>query len=576
MTNDATFFTHPKDPAQRVYEALRASFVDRLPAAIVARKFGFTAAYIHLLRHRFRRGTLHIPCGLGFGRRGRPSRVAGAAREKIIALRNTGRLSAGQIAEILERDGYELGVRTVERIIRAAGLPRLARRTQLLIGITKERTLVPEAASRRRWKELRDVALSTEHAGIFLFLPFLEQLGFAQIVASSGLPATPHIPAQQYILSLLALKLLGREGLSHINDHNFDPALGLFAGLNILPKCTAISTYSYMVDPGHLDKLQAALLRQGHKCRLYREEVVNLDFHAIPHYGDQSVLEENWAGAKGKRLKSALTMMAQDAHSRLVLYTDADIRRSEMADQALEFVRFWKRVRRSIVPTLIFDSQFTTYSKLAELDLQGVKFITLRRRGKLLVDDALAGNEGWKKIHVPHAKRKFPNPQVRESSIIIKGYDKELRQIVMRGNGREKPAFLITNDFGSDVVEVVSRYAERWRVENCIAEAVKFFHLNALSSPILVKVHLDVVLTVLADTLYYMLAQQLRGFEECNAPKIYRHFIAGKGDVRYDGSELRVIFPRRAHNPVVRNVPWRQLPDQISWLDGARLRFEWR
>ena len=97
----------------------------------------------------------------------------------------------------------------------------------------------------------------------------------------------------------------------------------------------------------------------------------------------------------------------------------------------------------------------------------------------------------------------------------------------------------------------MSRYAERWRVENSIAEAVKFFHLNALSSPILVKVHLDVVLTVIADTLYYMLAQKLRGFEECNAPRINRHFIRGKADVRYDGRELRVTYPRRAHNPVV-------------------------
>jgi hypothetical protein len=39
---------------------------------------------------------------------------------------------------------------------------------------------------------------------------------------------------------------------------------------------------------------------------------------------------------------------------------------------------------------------------------------------------------------------------------------------------------------------MVGNYARRWRVENGIAEAVKFFHLNALSSPILVKVHFDV------------------------------------------------------------------------------------
>ena len=573
---DATFFTHPKDPAQRVYEALRASFVERLPAAVVADRFGFAPGYIHLLRHRFRRGSLQVPFGLGLGRPGRPSKIAAEIREKVIALRKTGRLSAGQIAELLEQEGFELSVRTVERILRAAGLPRLPRRTQLLIGITKDRTLVPEAADRRRWKGLQGEHLSTEHAGVFLFLPLIEKLGLPEIIAGAGLPRTPRIPALQYVLSLLALKLLGRERLSHIDDHNFDPALGLFAGLNVLPKCTAISTYSYMADRPHLDKLQGALLRQGRKLRLYREDVVNLDFHAIPHYGDESVLETNWAGARGKTIKSALTMMAQDSHSRLVLYTEADIHRSEMPDQVLDFVRFWKRIRRSVVPTLVFDSRFTTYPKLAQLDAQNVKFITLRRRGKAMVEEALSATEGWKRIHVPHAKRKFPNPQVRESRITLVGYPKELRQIVMRGNGREEPAFLITNDLDPDAAVIVGRYAERWRVENSIAEAVKFFHLNALSSPILVKVHLDVVLTVIADTLYYMLAQYLRGFEECNAPRIHRHFIAGKGDVLYDGKELRVTFPRTAHNPLVRAVPWRQLPDKISWLDGARLRFLWR
>ncbi len=74
----------------------------------------------------------------------------------------------------------------------------------------------------------------------------------------------------------------------------------------------------------------------------------------------------------------------------------------------------------------------------------------------------------------------------------LRGYDGFLRQIIVRGNGRERPAFLITNDFEQPAELAVGNYARRWRVENGIAEAVKFFHLNALSSPILVKVHFDV------------------------------------------------------------------------------------
>jgi hypothetical protein len=146
----------------------------------------------------------------------------------------------------------------------------------------------------------------------------------------------------------------------------------------------------------------------------------------------------------------------------------------------------------------------------------------------------------------------------------------------MRGTGQEKPTFLITNDTRSPVEVIIGRCARRWNVEKTIAEAVKFFHLNALSSPILVKVHFDVVLTMIADTLYYLLAQRLRGFEECNAPQIFRHFIQGKGQVTATGDEILVRYPKRAHNPLLRAVPWNKLPERVSWLGNRRLRLEWQ
>ena len=215
--------------------------------------------------------------------------------------------------------------------------------------------------------------------------------------------------------------------------------------------------------------------------------------------------------------------MAQDAASRL-FYSAADIQRDEANDQILQFLSFWKGTRRGLQSTLVFDSKFTTYPHLSQLNRQGIKFITLRRRGKQLIED-LSTWEPWEKIHIPHEKRNFPNPLVHQSRITLRDYDGEVRQVILRGNGREEPAFLISNDFASPVELLVSDYARRWRVENVISEAVKFFHLNALSSPILVKVHFDMLLTMMADTLYGMLAQKLRGFEKCDALKIYRHFV---------------------------------------------------
>jgi hypothetical protein len=219
--------------------------------------------------------------------------------------------------------------------------------------------------------------------------------------------------------------------------------------------------------------------------------------------------------------------------------------------------------------------KFTTYANLCALNTQGIKFVTLRRRGKKLIDK-VNKLKSWKRIHITHAKRKYPHPQVHESFITLRDYDGQLRQIIIRGNGHEKPTFLITNDFDASLELLVSNYSRRWRVENVISEAVKFFNLNALSSPILVKVHFDVIMTMMADTLYNMLAQKLRGFQDCDAPKIFRHFVKGKADITIKNEELTVTYPRRAHNPLLRAVPWHRLPKSISWLDSVNLNLKFR
>ena len=567
---DDKFFLHPKEPWQLRYEAMRASFVERLPAHVVAERYGFTLSYVYLLRHQFRQGNLT------FGEPPMPGttarrRVNQEVREKICIAREKG-LSAGDITEWLDGEGIELSVRTVERVLQEEGFPKLPRRTQLKVGITRQGTLVPEKTHRLTIDEQSVEKIECDNAGVFLFLPFIERISLPEVVAKAGFPGNKHIPPLSYLLSFLTLKLLGNERLSHVGIHGFDKGMGLFAGLNVLPKCTAMSTYSYSLDENHLSCFRKEYFKKCRQVRLYGEEVINLDFHTIPHYGDESILDTHWAGAKGKRLKSALTMFAQDASSKLILYSDADIKRSETDDAILDFVTFYRKVRRSLPGTMVFDSRFTSYKNLAEIHRLNCRFITLRRRGSSLITRATAITE-WKRIHIPHSKRKFPTPLVHDSLVPIQKFPQDIRQIIMKGNGREKPTFLITNDYERPVQCIVGDYSRRWRVENCIAEAVKFFHLNALSSPILVKVHFDVLLTVVADTLYYLLAQKLRGFEECNAPQIFRHFIKGKGIIEITNSEIIVTYPRRAHNPILRNVPWERLPKHITWLDNRKLTF---
>jgi len=565
---DHTFFTQPAASWQRRYETLRASFVERLPAKAVAERFGYSQGYVRLLKNMFKNEKIDFSDPVPEGKTAR-RRVTLEIRKKIRAFREK-QLSAGEIARMLADEKIEISVRTVERVLAEEGFPRLPRRTRIQRSLTVKGAEIPERSEKVILQDINGTKFNSPNAGVFLFTPFLAQLKIDKVVQEAGLPGSKLIPAINYLLSFLSLKLIGTERYAHAGDHGFDPGLGLFAGLNVLPKCTAMSTYSYSLDEVHLLRLQQAFIRQASKLGLYNGNIINLDFHTIPHFGDESVLEEHWAGARSRRMKGALTLFAQDAESKLILYTAADILREEANDQVLSFLSFWNRVQRGVKPMLVFDSRFTTYSKLSELNASETKFITLRRRGKKLIEkvDLLPG---WRRIHLDNTKRKYPNPQVHESTIRLRGYEGELRQIIVRGNGREKPAFIITNDFDIVTEAVVGPYGRRWRIENGISEAVKFFNINSLSSPILVKVHFDVTMTMIADTLYSMLAQQLRGFEKCDASKLNRHFVKGKGTVTVDGRDITVIYPRRAHNPILRTVPWRQMPVTLPGLPGARL-----
>ena len=570
---DATYFTHPVHDWQRRYEALRASIVERLPASVVAERFGYAPGYVHLLRHQFVTGKLDFAEPVPEGSATR-YRVTNDIRQKIRAWRERN-LSAGEIAQLLSEEGNDLSVRTVERVLAEEGFPKLPRRTRLKIGLTVRGAEIPPSSAAISIGQLEGTSFDTEAAGVFLFAPFIEKFNIPDLVSTAGLPGTKVIPAASYFLSFLALKLIGVERYAHMGDHAFDPGMGLFAGLNVLPKCTAMSTYSYSLDEVHILRLQRSFVQKAVRLGLYDGSIINLDFHAIPHWGDESVLENHWAGTRGKRMKSALTLFAQDASSKLILYTAADIQAEEAPEQVLSFLSFWNKVKRGVSPTFVFDSKFTSYKHLSELNSQRIKFITLRRRGKKLID-ALERLAPWEKIHIPHEKRKYPNLHVHQSLVPLRDYEGKVRQVVIRGNGREEPVFLISNDMKTPVERLVGDYARRWRVENVIAEAVHFFHLNALSSPILVKVHFDVVMTMVADTLYSMLAQKLRGFEQCDAQKLFRHFVKGKAEIKIKAGEVHVTYPRKAHNPILRNVPWHRLPLNMSWLNGAPLKLNFK
>lgn len=565
------FFLEPVDPVQRRYEALRACFVEGMTSREAAERFGVSVHTVNVWRRDFRAGRM----GPFFreqkkGREGREPHTL-RAKEEIVRLRKQN-LSITEIAERLAQADIELSLKTIAQMLDEEGFARLPRRT------AGERARYLAQASEPA--EPTDVKLFAEearvltaYAGLFFFIPLICELGMDDIFSHARLYGSRRIPTTNYLLSYLSLKLLGGRRLAEATALSFDRGLGVFSGLNSLPKASSLTTYSYRHSHQALAPMLSALARSLAEQGLARGEVINLDFHPIPAWGEDSEhLEENWIPARGKRMRSVQAFFAQDLETTYLLYSSGDIRADEASGEVLAFVRFFRRSFGRLPGMLIFDSRLTTLKNLAELDRMGVRFLTLRRRGKNILREIEAITE-WKTLNLDQAKRIYKRPRVHERKVGVKEVG-EVREFVVTGNGREKPMLLITNDPEIEAREALMSYSHRWRIENALSENVDFFNLNALSSAVIVKVDFDIAMTIFANALYKLLASKLRYYEHSKAKTLFRNFVEGRAEISIDSDMVLLRIERRGRNPLLMDLASSYPDIRVPWWGGRRLVFE--
>lgn len=415
-------------------------------------------------------------------------------------------------------------------------------------------------------------------AGVFLFLPLLARLGFHDLVRRSGYPGSEMVPAASALLSLLTLKLLDKERRSHIDDFNFDEALGWFAGMNILPKKSFAADYSYRTGPEHQQQLLAGWMERLSPVLLPGAKSFSLDFHPIPYRGEETLLENHYIPCRGAASPSVQTFFAMEQKSRVFCYANANLTRAEQPGELLRFVEFWREVTGENPAWLYFDSKLTTYEELSRVNEQGVYFATIRRRGaNLLARLAELPASRWTSAVIDIPKRRHQRIGYVEESVRLRDYAGPVRQIAVRGLGRPSPTLFLTNHFDLPAREVIMNYARRNGVEDGLGSNVNFFHLDCLSSEVRLNVDLDVTLTVLAQGCYRWLATQLKGFEAAKPKQLYRKFVETGGEVQLTPEgQLRVTFDRRCRNPVLREAALDQDCSPIPWLNNARLEFCYR
>lgn len=566
------YFLNPDNRTQRQYEALRLFYIENVSAKEVSQKFGFTENYFKKLRFQFSKQIKNEQNPYFSNKKTGPKTrfTRQDIIDNIIELRKKN-YSILDIKATLDTKEQFISVDTIDKILKAEGFAPLPRRTQQ----EKQSLIIPNKIKPPLCRNLQlnenEEFFTEKGAAPLIFLPLIQELGIIDVLQKCNFPQTSTLNDISNILSFLALKIMGNERLSHDESWQMDRALGLFAGLNVLPKSSTLSSYSYRITR-EVNKKFITALGGIFKSDDVEEGEFNLDFKAIPHWGDMSVLEKNWSGSRNRSIKSLLGLIVQDPSTGFISFTNANLKHTEQNDAIFEFIDFWKEGRGIAPKLLIFDSKFTTYENLSKLNQSDEKihFLTLRRRSKNLVEKIEnSPQSNWKSIKLDFGKRKHQNIRYIDESCKLRKYKGELRQIVLIDNGRQKPTFLITNDFDLSAKNLICKYARRWLVEQEIAEQVVFFHLNQASSSIVVKVDFDLTMSLLAHNLYKVLSSYLPGFENCTVPTIYRNFLENGAQVKIIDDKIIVSLKKKSHLPILFELPWLKKETFIPWMNKS-------
>jgi hypothetical protein len=566
----ARFFLEPVNPTHRQYEALRAYFVDQLPSAEVARRFTYSPGSFRVLTHQFRQHPdrpFFLPPQKGPQASPKTNRV----RDRVVALRKQN-LSIYDISRVLAESSQGMSPVAVSLILKEEGFARLPRRRdeERLPGPRPE---VAEVADVNRL-DLSVRRFRTQFGGLYLFIPYLAQIPLEKLLQEAGFPGSKMIPAAAAVRSLLGLKLFGSARHSHVMSYVLDEGLALFAGLNVIPKRSFLTEYSCRIEPASYPRLMRLWFDAVGRLGLAWGGSFDLDFHTIPFHGEDALMEKHYVSKRSRRQKGILAFLAQDAEKRVFCYANGQLRKDEQEEEVLRFVEFWKQRTGKLPEELIFDSRLTTYGHLNRLNQLGIAFITLRRRSaKMLQKVYQEPISAWRRIELQGVSRIYKTPRILDRRIQLLGYQGELREMVIDDLGHEEPTFLITNELQRTPAKLLERYAQRMIIENRIADGIDFFHMDALSSVVAMKVNCDLQLTLMASSLYRLLGMEIgQGYQTANSRHLFRDFIEATAQVQILEKEIVVQFQKRAHNPLLLAVGFDQKNVPIPWLGRKRLQ----
>ncbi|MCL1912992.1 MAG: hypothetical protein FWG10_03695 [Eubacteriaceae bacterium] len=573
------YFLYPKLALHKQYLAMRDFFLDGKSAEEISKAHGYSVSSVYSLVRDFK---IKMSSDGNSGEepdpffkdpsRGRPRLQQEAGSREIIVECRKKNMGVPEIKSTLDAMDIKVSEKQITKVLREEGFARLPRRDG------EERKAAASSAPVASMAQenpisigLEDDRFSTQIAGLMLFAPIIKEYGIDALIQNSPYPGMGQISNVSAILSFLALKLGGIAHFAADDSWCMDKGMGLFAGLNALPATAWLNTYASQIDRDmnieFLKALKNALNFEG-----MFTGIVSLCYTAVPYWSNNA---GSWPA---RSLSSVNSLYVYDPTSGLGCYADTTVKsRNSKVDALCEFIEFCSATpgHHSIQSGCFeFNGRFTTYSNLDKMDKQGLTFITLQRKSKMLREKIARVPEfSWKPFTLHMAGGQDKVLSVYENETTLKGCDAVLRQVAVTWDGKGMPDVIVTNNFEMDLSELIKRYSEKWLNESELGEQLDFFHLNRINSELSIDVDFDLTMTMLANNLYRLLAMKTVGNSNDSAKALFGKLIDNAGEISIGNNQVEVKMRRKKALPYALDYAQTTTGLTYPWLNGSSLVF---
>ena len=432
---------------------------------------------------------------------------------------------------------------------------------------------------------------TTAHEGVhvknaegFLLIPYLIIFLLSDVWKKCGLERRG-IPSINLLIQLIFLNFFEVERISHCNCER-DLGKCLVAGLTKMPDQSLLQRFLNRWDRSIVDTLLTEVSKRSHTLGQIIGRILNIDTHTKPFYG-KAEMKKTKVSSRNRVMRAVITAFVQDQETGNMIYATNDFGKCTLSEMLKVLVEKVKSITGSFPEHILFDLGFYNGRVFAWLKRQKINFTTLCKKypnAKIKVRKVVAENEFIPIKFTTPTRKRIKAKAIDTTTTHVRHYRWKLRLIILKVQGKKELVSFLTNDFESSVVEVIERYARRWRIENWFSEQLHSFYLDKLpSSDYLKNDALDAIRIITSDVMKLFMNDVGADFGRMFPKTFYREVLKDlSGEVKIEGDRVVVRFDYFENQyllePVFRGVneklEERGVDQRVPWLGNRRVCVE--